>query len=65
MEHPSGERYPAPGAAATFTQRAREAPIRAPLLGEHTDQILAEVLGLSGGEIGRLRDAGRVAGPRM
>jgi 2-methylfumaryl-CoA isomerase len=28
----------------------------APILGEHTDQILAEDLGLSGGEIGLLHD---------
>ncbi len=35
----------------------RSAP---PLLGEHTDQVLSEVLGLSAGEIARLRDAGVV-----
>jgi 2-methylfumaryl-CoA isomerase len=33
------------------------------LLGEHTDHVLAEVLGLSAGEIGRLHDSGIVAGP--
>ena len=36
---------------------------RAPQLGEHTEQVLAEVLGLSGAEVGRLHDAGTVAGP--
>ena len=36
---------------------------RAPALGEHTDEILAEVLSLSDSEIGRLHDAGVVAGP--
>ncbi len=34
----------------------------APLLGEHTDEVLAGWLGLSGTEIGRLHDAGIVAG---
>jgi 2-methylfumaryl-CoA isomerase len=36
---------------------------RAPLLGEHTDEVLAELLGLSDGELGRLHDGGVVAGP--
>ena len=35
----------------------------APVLGEHTDQILLEVLGMSEGEVGRLHDQGIVAGP--
>jgi 2-methylfumaryl-CoA isomerase len=35
----------------------------APLLGEHTEQILAEVLGLGATEIARLHDDGIVAGP--
>jgi 2-methylfumaryl-CoA isomerase len=34
------------------------------LLGEHTDEILAEELGLSAAEIGDLHDAGVVAGPK-
>jgi 2-methylfumaryl-CoA isomerase len=37
----------------------------APLLGEHTDEVLASVLGLSEGEIGRLHDQRVVAGPEM
>jgi 2-methylfumaryl-CoA isomerase len=32
-------------------------------LGEHTDEILAEELGLSSAEIGALHDARIVAGP--
>jgi 2-methylfumaryl-CoA isomerase len=34
----------------------------APRLGQHTDEVLAEVLDMSGTEIGRLHDAGVVAG---
>ena len=37
-------------------------PAPAPRLGQHTDEILAECLGLSSTEIGRLHDAGVVAG---
>ncbi|MCZ4498371.1 MAG: putative acyl-CoA transferase/carnitine dehydratase [Marmoricola sp.] len=32
--------------------------LRAPRLGEHTDEVLAEVLGLDGPELGRLHDRG-------
>ncbi|MDE0654732.1 MAG: CoA transferase [bacterium] len=38
-------------------------PAPAPRLGQHTDEVLAECLGLSGSEIGQLHDAGIVAGP--
>ncbi len=38
-------------------------PAPAPRLGQHTDEILGECLGLSATEIGRLHDAGVVAGP--
>jgi 2-methylfumaryl-CoA isomerase len=41
----------------------RQKPPGAPKLGEHTDEVLAGVLGLSGAEIGRLHDSGLVAGP--
>lgn len=62
VAHPSGLTYPTPGASTTLAGRARAVPGRAPRLGEHTDQVLSELLGLSSGEIGRLHDAGRVAG---
>jgi 2-methylfumaryl-CoA isomerase len=62
VRHPSGLSYPAPGAMATIPQDAR-GPVRpATRLGQHTDEVLAEVLGMSGTEIGRLHDAGVVAG---
>ena len=64
VTHPSGLTYPTPGAAGTLMQSERINATRAPVLGEHTDQILAEVLGLSDGQIGKLHDAGRVAGPK-
>ena len=52
----------AAGAVVRVDAAARE-PIRpAPLLGADTDAVLHEVLGLSGGAIGALHDAGIVAG---
>jgi 2-methylfumaryl-CoA isomerase len=62
-DHASGHRYLTPGAAASFMGRDRQKPPGAPKLGEHTDEVLAGVLGLSGAEIGRLHDSGLVAGP--
>lgn len=61
--HPSGQRYPTPGSAATFPGAERLPPPTAPRLGEHTDEILAEVLSLSSAEIATLHDRGLVAGP--
>ncbi len=63
LVQPSGETYPAPGPYATFAGEPRAAPMPAPRLGEHTDEVLAEVLGISESEIGRLHDDGLVAGP--
>jgi 2-methylfumaryl-CoA isomerase len=63
VQHPGGITYPTPGALARLPGEARLPPGRAPRLGEHTDQILAEVLDLPEREIGRLHDAGVVAGP--
>lgn len=59
--NPSGANYPAAGAFATIPQMARGAPQSAPQLGAHSEQILAERLGLSTGAIGALIDKGLVA----
>jgi 2-methylfumaryl-CoA isomerase len=62
IAHPSGLTYAAPGAMGTIPQDQR-GPVRpAPRLGQHTDEVLSEVLGLGAGEIGRLHDQGLVAG---
>jgi 2-methylfumaryl-CoA isomerase len=53
----------AAGSAVRSPGMRREATPPAALLGTHTDQILSGVLGLDSAAIGRLHDAGVVAGP--
>lgn len=61
VEQPGIGRYLMPGSPLDIGSD-RLSPQPAPLLGQHTDEILAEVLDLSGGEIGRLHDRKVVAG---
>lgn len=61
LTHPSGLTYPTSGPAATLAGEARGPVTPAARLGAHTDQVLAEVLGLDSGAIGRLHDEGLVA----
>jgi 2-methylfumaryl-CoA isomerase len=63
LEQPSIGRYLVPGSPLQFSSVPRETPRRAPVLGEHTDEVLAEVLGFSDRAIGRLRDKRIVGGP--
>jgi 2-methylfumaryl-CoA isomerase len=64
VDQPGIGAFPVPGTPFAFSAAAREAPVRAPVPGEHTEAILADVLGLGSGQIGRLFDQGVVAGPR-
>ena len=63
VDQPGIGRYPVPGTPFDFSALAREPAAPAPALGAHTEEILADVAGLPEGEIGRLFDAGVVAGP--
>ncbi len=63
LDQPGIGRFPVPGTPFFFAGFTREAPVRAPRLGEHTEEILADVLGLGAGQIGALMDARVVAGP--
>jgi 2-methylfumaryl-CoA isomerase len=62
VEQPGIGRYLMPGLPLDFAAVPRLPTAPAPRLGEHTDAVLAEVLGLSDGEIARLHDSGVVAG---
>ena len=63
VEQPGIGSYLAPGSPLTFTQLGRKAPAPAPVLGQHTDEVLSTLLGLSDAELGRLHDDGVIAGP--
>jgi 2-methylfumaryl-CoA isomerase len=60
VEHPGVGTYRMPGSPLHFGGVDRVPVRRAPLLGEHTEEVLAGLLGLSGAEVGRLHDAGTV-----
>ncbi|MEM7094039.1 MAG: CoA transferase [Actinomycetota bacterium] len=70
-ENPMFQQVDQPGVGTVLSSdtplRFAAAPDRplpiAPELGAHTDEVLAEVLGMAAGEIGDLHDRGVVAGP--
>ncbi|MEO9899315.1 CoA transferase [Nisaea sp.] len=63
VTHGSGLTYPTSDTPIDFHGQASERPTPAPRLGQHTDEVLADFLGLESGAIGRLHDEGIVAGP--
>ena len=64
VDQPGIGRYLMPGLPLGFFRRRRVSRrARRRVLGEHTDIVLTEVLGLSSAEIGRLHDERIVAGP--
>jgi 2-methylfumaryl-CoA isomerase len=60
VKHPSG-RYPTPGSAARLPGDTRETAQPAHGIGQDTDRVLAEFLGMSSAEISHLHDKGIVA----
>ncbi len=63
LEQPGIGSFLVPGSPIEFGAYTREPPKPAPILGQHTDEILGKDLGLSADEIKSLRDSGIVAGP--
>lgn len=61
LDQPGIGRLPVPGSPVAFSAFARMGPVAAPVLGEHTEEILGDLLGLGAGQIGKLMDAGVVA----
>ena len=59
--NPSGFAYPATRSFARRHGHERGEPKPAPYLGQHSEEVLSERLGLSTGAIGKLVDAGTVA----
>ena len=60
IHQPGVGSLPVPGSPVTFSDLARMGPAPAPVLGEHTEEILGDVLGLGSGQIGKLMDEGVV-----
>jgi 2-methylfumaryl-CoA isomerase len=65
VDQPGIGRYLMAGPPLDFSAIEPGAVRAAPVLGQHTDEVLADVLGLSSGEIGALHDSGVVAGPEL
>ncbi len=63
VDQPGIGSYLAPSTPLDFKNVPRRPAKLAPVLGEHTDQILLDILGSSEAEVGRLHDDGIVAGP--
>jgi 2-methylfumaryl-CoA isomerase len=61
LHQPGIGTLPVPGLPIGFSAHAREAPRPAPRLGQHSEEILADVLGLPETEIGKLMDKRIVA----
>ncbi len=65
VDQPGIGRYLMAGSPLDFSALDRASVRPAPVLGQHTEEILAVDLGLSGAEIGTLMDEGVVAGPEF
>jgi 2-methylfumaryl-CoA isomerase len=61
IDQPGAGRILANATPLAFSEDTRPPATRAPRLGEHTEAVLTEVLGLSSAQYGRLHDAGIVA----
>jgi 2-methylfumaryl-CoA isomerase len=56
IEQPGIGRYPVSSGAMHFSKIKRSSPRPAPILGNHTDEILADILKLDSNTIGKLHD---------
>ncbi|WGV17004.1 CoA transferase [Fuscovulum ytuae] len=61
IHQPGVGMLPVPGSPISFSDLERMGPAPAPVLGEHTEEILGDVLGLGSGQIGKLMDTGVVS----
>jgi 2-methylfumaryl-CoA isomerase len=65
VDTPGVGRHLAAGTPLRIAGELRGGVRPAPLLGEHTDEVLQDVLGLDAARVGRLHDANIVAGPEQ
>ena len=55
--------YLVPGHPAAFSALDRNDPVPAPILGQHTEEVLGDVVGMTDTEVAQLFDAGVVQSP--
>ncbi len=55
LDHPIAGKVPSVGNPIQFSETPVEYHLAPPMLGQHTDQVLSEVLGMNSGQIDRLR----------
>ena len=65
LHQPGLGTFPVPGSPMTFSGHARQAPVKAPELGAHTEEVLGDVVGMTDTEIAQLFDQGIVQSPRF
>jgi 2-methylfumaryl-CoA isomerase len=63
IDQPGVGRLLAPGSPLSFSDIERGTPDPAPKLGQHTDEVLLDVLDMTSHDVGLLHDKGVVAGP--
>ena len=61
VDHPRIGRFPLPNTPVKLSRTGGGVRGPSPGLGQHTDEVLRELLGLPDAEIGRLREAGAIA----
>jgi CoA:oxalate CoA-transferase len=61
LKHPNGKKTKGPGNPIKLSRTAEESFSAAPLLGEHTDGVLTELLGYSDSQVESLRTGGFIA----
>ena len=64
LDQPGIGRYPVAASPLQFGAASRQPPKTAPMLGQHTDEILSGILGLPDHEIAKLHDDKVIGGPR-
>lgn len=63
IDNPGLGKFLVPGSPLNFTNHPRIEPAPPPVLGQHTEEILGDVVGLSDTEISQLFDKGTVCSP--
>jgi 2-methylfumaryl-CoA isomerase len=65
LDQPGLGTFPVPGSPATFSSGPRKPPQAAPVLGQHTEEVLGDVVGMTDTEISQLFDKGIVQSPEF